>query len=82
MKKIITLTMLLMFGLCAYVEARVQYDSTGRTIIQDDTIRGRRRAAQNQGKIQAMQAAKFDYNSANRYMKNNLKNNYYQKKTY
>lgn len=73
--------MLLTFGVTTYVEARVQYDSTGRKIIQDNTIRGRRRAlqAQNNPQYQAAAAAKFDYNST-RYMQNNFKNNYYQKK--
>ena len=66
MKKLLVITMLLMFGFCTYTEARVQYDSTGRTIIADDTIRGRRRAAEAQAetnkKIQAAAAAKMNYN--------------------
>ena len=68
MKKLLIISMLFMFGACAYVEARVQYDSTGRTMITNDTIRGRRQAQEvqreQQRKLQAAAAAKMDYEQA------------------
>ena len=65
MKKILAISLLLMFGYCTYAEARTKYDATGRKIIYDSTIRGRKRAAEAQRvqeeKIQAAAAAKLDY---------------------
>lgn len=68
MKKLLIVSMLLMFGFGTYAEARVQYDSTGRTMITNDTIRGRRQAAEvqreTQRKLEAAAAAKLDYEEA------------------
>lgn len=68
MKKLLIISLLLIFGFGTYVEARVQYDSTGRNIVTDDTIRGRKRAAEAQReyqkKMQAAAAAKMDYEQA------------------
>ena len=62
MKKILVLTMLLMFGFCSYAQARVQYDETGRNIVQDNTIRGQKRAAQYKAQQRAYAAAgKLNY---------------------
>jgi len=65
MKKLLTLTLIAMFAFCGFAQARVQYDSTGRNIIQDNTIRGQKRQAQynQQRKIQAAAAARIDYDS-------------------
>lgn len=46
MKKLLVLTLIAMFACCGFAQARVQYDSTGRNIIQDNTIRGQKRQAQ------------------------------------
>ena len=82
MKKLLVITMLLMFGFGAYCEARVQYDSTGRKIIEDNTIRGRKRAAEAQElreqRMQAAAAAKMNYEEAMRYIENRPKTNFYQ----
>ena len=85
MKKVLSLALLTTLILSMSAIARVQYDSTGRKIIYDDTIRGQRRAeerAENYKKIQAAAAAaRIDYE---KYMyeinDNNLKSNYYQKR--
>ncbi len=65
MKKILVVSLLLMFGFCTYAEARTKYDETGRKVIYDNTIRGRKRAAEaekiKEQKIQAAAAAKLDY---------------------
>ena len=65
MKKILVVSLLLMFGFCTYAEARTKYDETGRKVIYDNTIRGRKRAAEAQKiqeqKIQAAAAARLDY---------------------
>ena len=83
MKKLLIISMLLMFGFCTYSEARVQYDSTGRNIIVNDTIRGRRQAAEaqkeQQRKIQAAAAGKIDYEQIFKSTEpQGLKSNYYQ----
>lgn len=83
MKKLLVVSMLLMFGFCTYTEARVQYDSTGRTVVTNDTIRGRRQAAEMQKekqiKLQAAAAAKIDYEEALKSLEaSKLKSNYYQ----
>lgn len=65
MKKILVVSLLLMFGFCTYAEARTKYDETGRKVIYDNTIRGRKRAAEAQRiqeqKMQAAAAARLDY---------------------
>lgn len=43
MKRILALAFMAMFVFTAYASARVQYDSTGRNIMVDNTIRGQRR---------------------------------------
>ncbi len=83
MKKFLVLTLLLAFGFCGYVEARTQYDSTGRNIVHDGTIRGQKRAAeqraQQQRKIQAAAAAKMDYEEAMKSLEEpKPKTNFYQ----
>ncbi len=83
MKKVLVLTLLLVFGFCGYTEARTQYDSTGRNIVRDDTIRGQKRAAEQkaiqQRKIQAAAAAKMDYEEAMRSLEEQKpKTNFYQ----
>jgi len=64
MKRILTLALLSLILFSGYACARCKYDSKGH-LIYDDTIRGRRRAAQlqieQQSKIQAAAAAKLDY---------------------
>ena len=83
MKKLFIISMLLMFGFGTYVEARVQYDETGRNIVKDDTIRGRRRAAElqreQQRKLEAAAAAKLDYEAALKTLETpKPKTNFYQ----
>ena len=65
MKRILALTMLSLILFSGYACARCKYDSRNH-LIYDDTIRGRRRAAEQaqleqQSKIQAAAAAKLDY---------------------
>ena len=85
MKKVFVYAFLIVFAFANIAQARVQYDEAGRKIIQDDTIRGRKRAAQTQiqenRKIQAAAAAKIDYAAELEKLENdtNLKNNYYKK---
>ena len=68
MKKILALTLLVLLTTGSYVSARTVYDSTGRHIIYDGTIRGQKRAAQEkiqqQKKMQAAAAAKLNYDEA------------------
>jgi len=83
MKKLFVVSLLLMFGFMTYAEARVQYDSTGRTIISDDTIRGRKRAQEAKAdmnrKMQAAAAAKMNYEEALKSLEEpQFKSNYYQ----
>lgn len=65
MKKLFTLTLIAMFAFCGFASARVQYDSTGRNIVQDNTIRGQKRQAQytQERKIQAAAAARINYDA-------------------
>ena len=58
MKKLLIATFLLSFVLCPLAEARVKYDSTGRYIVESDTIRSRRVKAQ---ETQYAAAAKINY---------------------
>ena len=44
MKKILFLTLLVLLTSVSYVSARTQYDSTGRHIIYDDSLRAHKRA--------------------------------------
>lgn len=85
MKKIFVVSLLMMLGFFAYCEARVEYDSTGRKIIYDDSIRGRQHAAQiqkqNQRQFQAAAAAKLNYEQALKNVEKEetlLKSNYIQ----
>lgn len=83
MKKALIVSLLLMFGFTIYAEARVQYDATGRKIIENDTIRGRRKAQEAQVQIQkraqAAAAAKIDYEQALKSIEKPLfESNYYQ----
>lgn len=86
MKKILALSLLTMLAFSMSTLARVKYDSTGRTIIYDDTIRGQQRAQeakQIEQKRQGMAAARIDYDSSNfntNNARNNLKDNYAQNK--
>ena len=68
MKKLFIVSLMLVFGFTAYCEARTVYDSTGRNIVKDGTIRGKRRAAEaekiKQQKLQAAAAAKLNYEEA------------------
>jgi len=67
MRKILTLTLLMLLTMGGYAGARTVYDSTGRHIIYDDSIRGHKRAAQStqiQKPIQAAAAAKLNYEDA------------------
>ncbi len=67
MKKILTLAFAAMFIFCSYASARVQYDSTGRNVVYDGSIRGQRREAaqraqvRNQQRIRGAAAAKINY---------------------
>lgn len=81
MKKIFIISLLLIFSFGLYAEARVKYDSTGRKIIEDNTIRGRKRAAQAQAemdrKMRAAAAAKLNYEEALKSLEK-PKSNFYQ----
>ena len=83
MKKILVISLLLMFGFCTYVEARTKYDETGRKVIYDGTLRGRKRAAMAQKeqarKMQAAAAARLDYEAALKSLETpKPKTNFYQ----
>ena len=83
MKKIFAILFLLMFGFCTFAQARVQYDSTGRNVVYDDTIRGRKRAAEAnremQRKMEAAAAAKLNYEDALKSLETpKPKTNFYQ----
>ena len=82
MKKAIILTLLLFLASGIYIgaSARTQYDSTGRHIIYNDTIRGRKQAAyERMNSTRAAAAAKVDYEneSAAPAEKKKPKSNYY-----
>jgi len=83
MKKFVVISMLLIFAFGTYAEARTKYDSTGRNIIYDGTLRGRKRAAEAQEmrikKMQAAAAAKLDYEDALKTLETpKPKTNFYQ----
>ena len=72
-----------MFGFAVCAEARTKYDSTGRKVIYDNTIRGRKRAAEAQKeidrKMKAAAAAKMNYEEALKTLeKPKPKTNFYQ----
>ena len=68
MKKTLSLALLSALILSFSAMARVEYDSTGRYIVKDTTIRGQKRAeqiqTQQERKIQAAAAARIDYEKA------------------
>ncbi|MBQ8636269.1 hypothetical protein IJX73_00600 [bacterium] len=83
MKKALIISMLLIFAFGTYAEARTKYDSTGRNVIYDGTLRGRKRAAEQQKmyekKMQAAAAARLDYEQALKSMQpQKPKSNFYQ----
>ena len=83
MKKISILVLFTLLLTASFVCARTQYDSTGRHIIYDDTIRGQKRAQEEQivqqRKMQAAAAAKIDYEQALKSLEDEQpKTNYYQ----
>ena len=85
MKKILIASLLLMFGFTTYCEARITYDSTGRNIVKDNTIRGRKRTAEaekiKKQHLQAAAAAKLNYEEALKYLeKQDSKTNYNHKR--
>ena len=76
MKKTFILTLLALLTVGGYANARTLYDSTGRHIIYDDSIRGHKRAAQAaqmQKPMQAAAAAKLDYNDTDNTVKTHKK---------
>ena len=81
MKKLLAITFLVLFATTSYVSARTVYDSTGRHIIHDDTIRGQRKekemAANPQRQQRAAAAARIDYDKAMRDL-DRPKSNFYQ----
>ncbi len=86
MKKLISLTLLALFIFCNYASARNIYDSTGRKLLYDGTIRGRKRAAkeaqlmQQQQKLQAAAAAKINYENSDTNETKIKQSNYIQSK--
>ena len=70
MKKIFIVSLMLMFGFATICEARVVYDSSGRNIVENDTIRGRKQGYSSQNtkqyKTRAAAAAKLNYNGEKR----------------
>ena len=77
MKKILVLSLLTLTMTASIVCARTQYDSTGRHVIYDDTIRGQKRLqqekVQHQKKVQAAAAAKINYEEALKALENDNK---------
>lgn len=86
MKKLLSLTLLSALMLGGWASARNIYDSTGRNLIYDGTLRGQKRAAaqkvEQQRKIQAAAAAKLDYEQALKELEKPVvrKSNYIQSK--
>ena len=82
MKKIFLFMFLAIFALTNVTFARVQYDSTGRKVIYNDSIRARRNAQQINHARHYQAAAKINYDEQknNNEIKSNLKANYYQMK--
>ena len=83
MKKILISSLLLMFAFSGLTMARTVYDSTGRKIIYDGTIRGQKRAAEAQAerqrKLEAAAAARMNYEEALKSLEEpKPKTNFYQ----
>lgn len=83
MKKLLILTLIVSFCCSGMVLARTKYDSTGRNIIYDGTLRGQKRAAEAQAerqrKLEAAAAAKMDYEAALKSLEEpKPKTNFYQ----
>ncbi len=83
MKKILISSLLLMFAFSGLTMARTVYDSTGRNIVHDGTLRGQKREAalkkEQQRKMQAAAAAKLDYEAALKSLEEpKPKTNFYQ----
>ncbi len=83
MKKLLVLALIASFCCSGMVLARTKYDSTGRNIIYDGTLRGQKRAAEaraeRQKKLEAAAAAKMDYEEALRSLEEpKPKTNFYQ----
>ena len=82
MKKLLAITFMVLFATTSYVSARTVYDSTGRHVIHDDTIRGQRKEKQTnidtQRKARAAAAAKIDYEAALKSLESKPKSNFYQ----
>ena len=83
MKKILISSLLLMFAFSASSFARTIYDSTGRNIVHDGTLRGQKREAaqklEQQRKMKAAAAAKLDYEAALKSLEEpKPKTNFYQ----
>ena len=83
MKKVLVLSMLAIFAFTGFASARNIYDSTGRKVIYDGTLRGQKRAkamqAEKQRKIEAMAAAKLNYEEAMKALEEpKPKTNFYQ----
>ena len=83
MKKILISSLLLMFALNGITLARTIYDSTGRNIVHDGTLRGQKREAalkkEQQRKMQAAAAARLNYEEALKTLEEpKPKTNFYQ----
>ena len=63
MKRIVVLTFLFLTAMTMYSSARTQYDSTGRHIIYDDSLRAQKHRAQerNINQVRAAAGAKINY---------------------
>jgi len=86
-KKLLTLSLMttLVLSLSITAFARVQYDSTGRYIVKDHTIRAQRKSIDTkhirETKPHAAAAARIDYETALKSIeKTNLKNNHPKKR--
>ena len=80
MKKILTLFLFALIITSTYATARNIYDSTGRNLIYDGTIRGQKRAMQmQQNKANAAAAAKIDYEETSKLVneKTTIRSNHY-----
>ena len=83
MKKILAITFIMLMCCSGMTLARTKYDSTGRKIIYDGTIRGQKRAAkaqaERQRKLEAAAAARLDYEEALKSLEEpKPKTNFYQ----
>ena len=82
MKKILAVSLIILFATTSYVSARTVYDSTGRHVVHDDTIRGQKKEHHSQietpRRARAAAAAKIDYEAAMRAYESTPKSNFYQ----